>query len=81
MNGNLIADIHLVKLVNSTDAPPILVMRVNNQERLQHGGKKKKNLQPTASISAPASMVNSPVSASLTTDAVKPAAEDALPLV
>lgn len=35
----------------------------------------------TASISAPASIVNSPVSASLTTEAVKPAADEAFPLV
>lgn len=38
-------------------------------------------MEHTASISAPASMVNSPVSGSFTTEAVKPAAEEALPLV
>src|SRR5437762_12656275 len=35
----------------------------------------------SASISAPASIVNSPVSSSLTTAAVRPAAEDAFPEV
>ena len=35
----------------------------------------------SASIKAPASMVNSPVSSSLTTAAVRPAAEDAFPEV
>ena len=35
----------------------------------------------SASISAPASMLNSPVSSSRTTDAVSPAAVDAFPLV
>jgi hypothetical protein len=33
----------------------------------------------SASMSAPASIVNSPVSSSLTTDAVRPAAEEAFP--
>jgi len=48
------------------------VAKVNRQD---------KEMKHTASMRAPASMVNSPVSASFTTDAVRPAADEALPLV
>lgn len=79
MNGDLVANIHLVKFINGTNAAPILELRVS--DIVEKGKDSGKVSQLTASIKAPASIVNSPVSGSLTTEAVKPAAEDAFPLV
>lgn len=72
---DLVGDVHFVEFVDRADAAAVL-----NELALwlligALGG------CHTANMRAPASMVNSPVSASFTTDAVKPAADEALPLV
>jgi hypothetical protein len=71
---DLVADVHFVEFVDGADAAAVLFMLACCLGVFEVG-------IHTANIRAPASIVNSPVSASFTTEAVKPAADEALPLV
>jgi hypothetical protein len=92
VDGHLVADVHLVKLVNAADALRARAPKGSRQALQpaahavqQPQGAADSSLLPlptlSASIRAPASMKNSLLSLSLTTAAVRPAAVEALPEV
>ena len=64
-NWQILHEVHFQKLVSRKN----LALKIKNK------------LPLSANIRAPASITNSPPSSSLTTAAVKPAAEEAFPLV
>jgi hypothetical protein len=74
MNGDLVRHVHFVEFINAANALQKRVI-INNLLSL-HG-----EVTLSASIKAPASIENWPVSSSLTTAAVRPAAVEALPEV